>query len=129
LRNRGEPLRLRGIRRMAGRRILSVSANTRLLLTRNDTLSLAGYNVVSPHRPEDTAKLLQRSSFDAVVIGHSVPAEVRAQIIHSAREIAPDVPVIFVYVEPSEEKEPLADYSVEVSDPLDLIRALENPQR
>ncbi len=114
---------------MAGRRILSVSLNTRLLLTRNDTLSLAGYNVVSPHRPEDTPSLLARTPFDAVIIGHSVPHEIRAEIIKSARQMAPGVPVIFVYVEPSTEVEPLADYSVEVTDPVSLIRALENPPK
>ena len=112
---------------MAGKRILSVSANTRLLVTRNDALSLAGYNVVSPHRPEDTAALLARSHFDAVVIGHSLAPEIRASIIQASRQIAPQVPVIFVYVEPDSEVEPLADFSVEVSDPVNLIRALEQP--
>jgi len=114
---------------MAGRRILSVSANTRLLVTRNDTLSLAGYNVVSPHKPEDAPELLARSHFDAVVIGHSLPPEVRAGIIRAARKIAPTVPVIFVYVEPADGKEPLADVSVEVSDPVNLIRALDAPPK
>jgi DNA-binding NtrC family response regulator len=112
---------------MAGRRILSVSANTRLLVTRNDTLSLAGYNVVSPHSPEDTAELLARSHFDAVVIGHSVPADTRTKIIRAVRQIAPNVPVIFVYIGPTDDQEPLADFSVEVTDPVNLIRALENP--
>jgi DNA-binding response OmpR family regulator len=111
---------------MSGRRILSVSANTRLLVTRNDTLSLAGYNVVSPHRPEDTAELLARSKFDAIIIGHSVPAETRSKIIKVSRKIAPRVPIIFVYIHPSDEREPLADSSVEVTDPVNLIRALEN---
>jgi len=112
---------------MAGRRILSVSSNTHLLLTRNDTLSLAGYNVVSPHKPEDTAELLARSQFDAVIIGHSVAPEIRASIIGTARKIAPRVPIIFVYVAPAFDTEPLADYSVEVSDPVNLVRALEKP--
>jgi DNA-binding NtrC family response regulator len=113
---------------MASRRILSVSANTRLLLNRNEVLSLAGYNVVSPHRPEDTAELLARSPFDAVVIGHSLPPETRAAIIKAAREIAPNIPVIYVYIEPAEADEKLADMSVEVSDPINLIRALEEQE-
>jgi len=112
---------------MAGRRILSVSANTRLLVTRNDALSLAGYNVVSPHTPEDTPELVARSHFDAIVIGHSLPAKTRTTIIRAVRKIAPSTPVIFVYIAPSDEKEPLADYSVEVTDPLNLLRALEDP--
>ena len=112
---------------MAGRRILSVSANTRLLVTRNDALSLAGYNVVSPHKPEDTPELVARSHFDAIVIGHSLPAETRSAIIRAVRKIAPNTPVIFVYIAPSDAQEPLADYSVEVTDPLNLIRALEEP--
>ncbi|MBV9610754.1 MAG: hypothetical protein JO187_14420 [Acidobacteria bacterium] len=80
---------------------------------------------MSPHSPEHTSELLARSHFDAVIIGHSVPEEVRGRIILAAREIAPEVPVIFVYIDPTEEREPLADFSVEVSDPVNLIRALE----
>ena len=39
-------------------RILSVSRNVRLLITRNDALAIAGYSVVSPRNPLEAPLIL-----------------------------------------------------------------------
>jgi DNA-binding NtrC family response regulator len=107
------------------RRILSVSTDTRLLVTRNDVLAAAGYAVSSPRHPEEARYLLSRGGFSAVVIGHSIRPDQRKTIIDELRGIDREVPIVYVYVPPGDANEPLADLSVDVSDPVNLVKALE----
>lgn len=107
-------------------RILSASSNTRLLLTRNNALAIAGYTVASPRIPEETLLLLTQQRFDAVILGHSIEPEKRRMIIEQVRANAPEAVIVFVYVSSESIEEPLADFSVDVtSGPEPLIRALE----
>jgi len=113
-------------------RILSVSTNTRLLITRNDTLAVAGYSVASPKEPEEAAFLLATQPFDVVVIADSVREKKRAALISALRAIRRDVPIVFVHSGPVDVSEPLADMTVDVrSGPMALIAALQknNPVR
>jgi len=113
-------------------RILSVSTNTRLLITRNDTLAIAGYSVASPKEPEEAAFLLATQPFDVVVIADSVRQKRRAALITALRAIRPDVPIVFVHADTEVASEPLADMTVDVrSGTMALITALEksNPVR
>jgi DNA-binding response OmpR family regulator len=108
------------------RRILSLSANYGLLLTRNDLLAVAGYSVASPRRPEDAHMLFSGEVFDVVLIGDSVPPPTRKQIIRELRAIRAEVPIIYVYVNQMRRDEPLADECVDVShDPQPLLQAIE----
>jgi hypothetical protein len=107
-------------------RILSVSANTRLLIMRNDTLAVAGYSVVSPKEPEEAAFLLATQRFDVIVIGDSVRQKKRTALISALRSIRDDVPIIFVHAGPNPCIEPLADMSIDVRNgPMALISALQ----
>jgi hypothetical protein len=113
-------------------RILSVSTNSRLLITRNDSLAVAGYSVASPKEPEEAAFLLATQSFDVIVIADSVRQKKRAELISALRAIRPDIPIVFVHAGGDFAAEPLADMTVNVtSGPLALITALDkhNPIR
>jgi hypothetical protein len=105
--------------------VLTLSRNTRLLMTRNDTLALAGFRVISPRIPEEAPFLAQQQKVDAVIIGHSVEPEVRAPVIEAVRQICPECFVLFVYTG-SPQSEPLADVSIDVGESNEpLLRWLE----
>jgi len=96
-------------------RILSISRNVRLLLSRNDLLALAGFSVVSPKHPEQAALLAAQEQVDAVVIGHSVEPALRQSVIQELRSLSPNSLVCFVYTAPDSGLEPLADVSLDVT--------------
>lgn len=66
-------------------RVLSISGNVRLLLSRNDVLAMAGFSVISPREPEQAPELAAQQQVDAVVIGHSVSPSVRKPLIAELR--------------------------------------------
>jgi DNA-binding response OmpR family regulator len=115
-------------------RILSVSRNPRLLVTRNDALALAGYGVASPKELDDAVILFSQQQFDAVIIGDSVEDGTRKSLITAIRDKRPDTPIVFAHAGDSDTREePLADMSVDVtadSTPLmvALTKLLNNPQ-
>lgn len=107
-------------------RILSVSRNVRLLITRNDALAIAGFSVVSPRSPQEAPLILAQQQIDAVVIGHSVEALVRKQLIRAIRKLSPKIPILFVYAAPQTTGEPMADISIDVTQgPQSLIAAMQ----
>ena len=108
------------------RRILSISDNPGLLLTRNNMLAVAGYSVASPRHSEAAGPLFAAENFDAVLIGDSVPARTRARIIKELRSIRKHTPILYVYADAKHRREPAADASVDVTgDPEVLLKALE----
>ncbi len=108
-------------------RILSVSSDTHLLVTRNVVLAAAGYYVASPKVPQEAASLLAEGNFQAVIIGDSVIPETRRQIILALRGTSSSIPIIFVSASPDSGDESLADVSVDVSGgPLPLVRVLDS---
>lgn len=107
-------------------RILSISRNVRLLLERNDILAMAGFSVISPKHPEEASRLAAQERVDALVIGHSVDAELRKSIIDDLRRECPGCLVCFVYAAPDTQGEPLADVSLDVTHgPESLVIALQ----
>ncbi len=107
-------------------RILSVSRNARLLITRNDALAIAGFSVVSPRNPLEAPLIVAQQQIDAVVIGHSVEPPVRRRLITSIRTMNPGLPILFVYAAPQTTGEPLADLSIDISNgPQALIAAMQ----
>ena len=107
-------------------RILSTSRNVGLLLSRNNTLAIAGFSVISPKYPSEAPKLAIQENVDAVVIGHSVELPLRKSLIHELRAMCPDCLICFVYVRPESAEEPLADVSLDVTHgPELLITALQ----
>jgi ACT domain-containing protein len=83
-------------------------------MARNDTLALAGFRVVSPRTPEEAPYLALEQKVDAVIIGHSVEAELRATIIEAIRRLCPECSLLFVYTG-QHQGEPAADASLDVS--------------
>lgn len=81
-------------------RVLSTSRNVSLLLSRNGSLAMAGFSVISPKRPEDAPQLASNERVDAVVIGHSVDAPTRKKLISELRGVCPGCLICFVYVSP-----------------------------
>ena len=96
-------------------RILSISRNVRLLLSRNDAISLAGFSVITPRHPEQAAILASQERVDAVVIGHSIEPSLRKSVIDEVRAICPGCLVCYVYTAPDTSGEPLADVSLDVT--------------
>jgi DNA-binding response OmpR family regulator len=108
------------------KRVLSISNNPGLLLTRNDMLAVAGYSVSSPRHPEGAGVLFSTETFDAVLIGDSVPSRVRTSIINELRSIRAQTPILYVYANATRAHEPRADECVDVTgDPNALLTALE----
>ena len=108
-------------------RVLSISRNVGLLLSRNDILAMAGFSVVSPRHPEQAAELAAQEEVDAVIIGHSVDPLLRKSLIKQLRRIRPSCIICFVYVAPDSEGEPLADISLDVTTgPEPLILTLQD---
>jgi DNA-binding NtrC family response regulator len=107
-------------------RILSVSRNVNLLLSRNDALAMAGFTVVSPRTPEEAPLLAAERDVDAVIIGHSVEQGTRERIVAAVRHVRPASLVVFVYAFPDTKGDPTADLSIDVTDgPEKLIAALQ----
>ncbi len=107
-------------------RILSVSRNVRLLITRNDALAIAGYSVVSPRDPSEAPLIIAQQHIDAVIIGHSVEPAMRKRLIRDIRKFKPSMPILFVYTAPQTTGEPLADVSINVTKgPQALIAAMQ----
>jgi hypothetical protein len=93
-------------------------------MNRNQALSTAGFAVASPRSVSDGPKLLDSDHFGAVLVGNSIPPEVRKSLIRQMRESKPLVPIVFVTVVPGED-EPAADICVDVSKDIGkLIRVL-----
>jgi hypothetical protein len=108
-------------------RILSVSRDTSLLLSRNDALAIAGFSVVSPKAPEEAPQLLTQQVVDAVVIGHSIVPKERTALISAIRKVRGSVLLVFVFTLPHSGPEPLADLSVDVTEgPSALVKVLED---
>jgi DNA-binding NtrC family response regulator len=107
------------------RRILSLSQNTHLLLSRNDMLAAAGYSVSSPRTPEDALNLLRTQRFDAVICGHSIEKPRRDKLLAQIAAIYPELPLVFVFVAPGvADASTAADISVDVTEPTNLVKAL-----
>lgn len=107
-------------------RVISISRRTRLLSARNDALAVAGFAVVSPRAPEEALLLLQGpEKAEAIVIGDSVEAPLRQEIIEAARQLVPGIVVYYVYAAPDAEPEPAADHAIDATEGAEAVaRAL-----
>ena len=107
------------------RRVLSVSTDTECR-TCDDMLAAYGFTVLSPRHPMDAPQLVAEQNVEVAVVGQSVDAEERRQVISAIREVSPECPVVFVYVRPLRADEPLANEQIDITDGfLVLIDALE----
>jgi len=107
------------------RRILSVSRDRAVMLARNDALAVAGFSVVSPRHPGESAQILATSDIDIILLGHSIPYQERTDLVHRYREMGAKAPVIVLYDGQPQEGE-VADAFVSIDDgPEELIHAID----
>lgn len=104
-------------------RILSISYDGPLLVTRQMLLQAYGYEVTSA---EGFAEALEHCNegeqFDLVIMGHSIPLKDKRQIIVHIRKCGP-VPVLSL-LRSGEAPLPEANASVEPNDPKKLVAAV-----
>lgn len=100
------------------KRILSTSWDEQVLATRNLLIESAGYEVVTTRDEQVFLELLRNEHFDAAVIGDSITAEVRAELVRNAGARNPRVPLIIFVRTPAEAQQFLriSDYVVEALD-------------
>ena len=78
-------------------RILSISSDAIVLDTRNQVLNFAGFDVVGCFRATGALEMFRNDSFDAVILGDSMPSDVGLTVLRGLKSLNPKVPVIVVY--------------------------------
>ena len=81
----------------APRKVLNVSADPSLSETRRAILERAGYRVSCASDAADVAQLCRQETFDAVVVGHSLPQRQRYAVIEAVRKYNPAARIIGLY--------------------------------
>ncbi len=77
-------------------RILSISGDISVFASRNRVLEFAGFDVVGCFRGSGALERFRSETFEAVVVGHSLPQPVRLQLIHDMKRSKPQIPVVLI---------------------------------
>ena len=77
-------------------RILSIGYDTLVFDTRNRILEFAGFEVVGCFRGNGALDRFRSESFEAVVIGHSVPGSMRLRLVRELKRAKPRIPVLVI---------------------------------
>lgn len=80
-------------------RVLCVGYDQKLLSQRAAILCDAGFDVAIASTLEDVRVRVSTGPYEALVIGHRVPQDVRNQIVEAARAQLPRVAVVLLYRE------------------------------
>lgn len=104
-------------------RILSISYDEALLVTRELMLRGAGHDVTSALGLHDSREACSRGPFDVAIIGHSIPKNDKIEFIGSFRESNPSALVIAL-TRAGEERLTIVDAYVYPGDPESLIRTI-----
>ncbi len=102
--------------------ILSLGLDPMLLATRNELLRREGYEVFSTF---DYSKVLACAAIaDVVVLGHSIPFPLRAELASLLREQYPELPIVAM-CDPLDEKcVPDANYCLFKTSPEQLLQSI-----
>lgn len=103
-------------------RILSVSYNDLLLRMRQMILENEGYIVVSAHGLEHALAQCKEGSFDLFILGHSIPAHDKRQMVEAFQRECPG-PIISLTRGASEQLVDGADYHLD-PDPEPLLKLI-----
>jgi|SRR5579884_625963 len=104
-------------------RILSVSYDHTLLMTRQMLLEQMGHSVVSAEGFAQAFKICKEDgSFDLVILGHSIPHDDKAAIIAEVRRLC-HCPVLAL-LRPQEEHVKAADRSIDSWEPRAFVEAV-----
>jgi hypothetical protein len=101
--------------------VLVISWDQNLATTRAMLLSGAGYRVTSAVGRAE-AELRCRSKADLLVVGHSVPASEKKEVIKCYRQYSTG-PVLSL-LRPNQKKLPEADFGVEAFDPAEVVQVV-----
>jgi DNA-binding response OmpR family regulator len=113
-----------GARTIAGR-ILSVTYDQNLAVTREMLFSSVGLHVASALTLKDAIGLCQDELFDLIVVGHSIPIDHRPLMVKELRHCC-DAPILALY-RPTEPALPGADYTFDsMQSPAALLAAITN---
>ncbi len=105
-------------------RILSISYDGPLLVTRQMLLQAYGYDVASAEGFVEALEIAEREpNFDLVIMGHSIPSKDKRKIIDQIRHRR-DVPVLAL-LRPGESPIKEANAWVEPHDPKQLVAAVQ----
>lgn len=104
-------------------RILSISYDETLLLTRELMLKGEGHDVVSALGFHRGARACRRSGFDLFVLGHSIPKDDKLDLIRAFREKNVGAPVIAL-TRANESRLKEVDLYLNPGDPAELLRGL-----
>jgi len=105
-------------------RILSISYDGPLLVTRQMLLQAYGYDVASAEGFAEALELAENDpNFDLVIMGHSIPQKDKRKIIDQIRK-QKQIPVLAL-LRPGETPIHEANASVEPHDPKQLVAAVE----
>ena len=104
--------------------LLNISADPELRSTRQQLLEGGGYQVLSPHNIVEVEQACKQQRFDAVILGHTIPAPEKRRITATIRELcAPHTPVLGLYAaSPAEVAE--ADLAIPAHQPQALLEGV-----
>ncbi len=80
------------------KKVLNVSADLSLLETRRAILERAGCLVSCASNAVDVVQLCRKETFDAVVLGHSLPKRQKHAVIQAVRKYNPAARIIGLYM-------------------------------
>jgi DNA-binding response OmpR family regulator len=107
-----------------GHKVLNVTADPELGSLRAQVMQSGGYEVVSAANIIEVEQACELHSFDAIVIGHTIPVKEKRRISAILRErCKPTTPIIAVYAESPEEADDVA-LAVSAHHPQALLDAL-----
>lgn len=77
-------------------RILSISADRAVFDSRNRVLEFMGFDVVGCFEGTGAMERFKSEVFEAVIIGHSMPARARLQLMCEMKKCKPRIPVVLI---------------------------------
>jgi len=107
----------------SSKHILNIAYDTSLMDSRESILTSAGYRVESVNRKQDVLKHVLATKFSLVLIGHSVPAPEREDLIVLIRACDRFIPIAFVAPRTDSQSCASADMTI-ASHPADLLKGV-----
>jgi CheY-like chemotaxis protein len=105
------------------RKILSVSQDVNLAMTREMLLVASGYSVSTALNSEDAVRRCESGSFDLIMIGHSMPFDQKKRLLRELRKRC-STPILGLY-RPGESPMKEADYLFDATEsPALLLEAV-----
>jgi DNA-binding response OmpR family regulator len=104
--------------------LLNISADPELRNFRQQVLEDDGYQVLSPHNIVEVEQACKQQRFDAVILGHAIPALEKRRITCTIRDLCSlRTPVLGIYAVSHEEVAD-ADLAIPADEPHALLEGL-----